>query len=115
MRFCLQLSNDVMVSSLVRLHCLGALTAALAAPSIHDIQVDPNNLLSPDVVADFQKVNAKFREVFKTKGKLYNGSFGSLEAVVNMGPSLLPQGKARVSQYGRDKLMDFRFAVYGRL
>ena len=42
-------------------------------PSIRDIQVDPDNLLPPDIVAGFHAVNNEFKDVFSSEGKLYNG------------------------------------------
>ena len=77
-------------------------------PTIADIVVDPNKLLTPDTVAQFNDINSHFKDVFHTKGKLYNGKYGRLEAVVNMGPSLPPQRKGRVPQYSRDKLVELQ-------
>ena len=71
--------------------------------SINDIKVDPNSILKPDMVAQFHATNRRYKNVFNTKGKLYNGAFGPVEAVVNMGPSLPPQRKGRIPQYSRDK------------
>ena len=77
-------------------------------PTFADIVVDPGNILPPEIVAKFHAANSRYREVFNTKGKLYNGKFGQLEAVVNMGPSLPPQRKGRVPQYARDKLVELQ-------
>ena len=77
-------------------------------PTISDIVVDPDNLLPADIVAKFHAVNLHYENIFNTKGKLYNGAFGPLEAVVNMGPSLPPQRKGRVPQYSRDKLVELQ-------
>ena len=77
-------------------------------PCISDILVDPNHVLPTDIVAKFHAVNSRFRNVFNPKGKLYNGAFGKVEAVVNMGPTLPPQRKGRVPQYSRDKLVELQ-------
>ena len=83
-------------------------TKLKSRPTFSDISVDPNNLLPADIVSKFHAVNARFKNVFNTKDKLYNGAFGHLEAVVNMGPSLPPQRKGRVPQYSRDKLVELQ-------
>ena len=53
-------------------------------------------------------MNLQYKNVFSFKDKLYNGAFGPLEAVVNMGPTLPPQRKGRVPQYSRDKLVELQ-------
>ena len=80
----------------------------LPSANIADIKINPDNLLPPNVVAGFNAINHKYRDVFNSHNKLYNGLFGPLEAVVNMGPSLPPQRKGRVPQYSRDKLVELQ-------
>ena len=82
--------------------------ATTTQPAIGDISVDPHNVLPTSVVSAFHDVNKQFSNVFNKKGKLYNGAFGPLEAVVNMGPTLPPQRKGRVPQYSRNKLVELQ-------
>ena len=60
------------------------------------------------MVAQFHATNRRYKNVFNTKGKLYNGAFGPVEAVLNMGPTLPPQRKGRIPQYSRDKLVELQ-------
>jgi hypothetical protein len=56
----------------------------------------------------FQTLHTRYDGVFSTEFSGYNGAVGPFEAVVNMGPVQPPQGKGRVPQYARDKLVELQ-------
>jgi hypothetical protein len=72
------------------------------------VQLDPDNVLTPDIKRQFQSLHTQYDEVFSTQFSGYNGSVGPFEAVVNMGPVQPPQRKGRVPQYARDKLLELQ-------
>jgi hypothetical protein len=73
-----------------------------------NVQLDPDNILPPDIKQQFQTLHTRYDEVFSTEFSGYNGAVGPFEAVVNMGPVQPPQGKGRVPQYARDKLVELQ-------
>ena len=73
--------------------------------SYTDITVDPESYLHPSVKQAFLDLHKEFKDtVFDKSIGCYNGSFGPVKGVVNMGPIQPPQRKGRVPQYSRDKL-----------
>lgn len=72
------------------------------------VQVDPDNLLSPQVQAEFHSVLQEYDSVFDPNFKGYNGAAGSFHAKVNMGPVEPPQRKGRLPQYDRGKLVELQ-------
>ena len=63
---------------------------------------------------EFTEVLHKYDSVFNPLYSGYNGSYGKLEAIVNMGPVLPPQRKGHVPQYSKDKLEELQ-ATFVRL
>ncbi len=73
-----------------------------------DVQIDPDNMLPPNMKEAFSKLTEKYDHVFDPKFKGYNGYSGKFEAVINMGPVQPPQRKGRVPQYAKDKLQELQ-------
>lgn len=73
-----------------------------------DVRNDPDNLLPPDMSAEFRSLLDEFDEVFDANIKGYNGAVGPFEAKVNMGPVEPPQRKGRLPQYARNKLEELQ-------
>ena len=67
------------------------------------IKVDPSNILPADVYSRFVYLHKKFDKVFDPNFTGYNGATGPVEAVVNRGPTLLPQCKDCLPQYAQNK------------
>ena len=69
------------------------------------VSLDPNECLSQEMRGQFRALNLEYDEVFNPAISKYNGASGSIEAIVNMGPTLPPQRKGRLPQYNHDKLV----------
>lgn len=63
------------------------------------ISVDPDKVLSPAQRTEFSELHTSFDDVFGQVTTGYNGAFGPIEAVVNMGPTLPPQRRGRLPLY----------------
>ena len=50
------------------------------------MNLDPANLLSPELTCKFQSLLLEFDSVFNPKIQGYNGAVGPFQAKVNMGP-----------------------------
>ena len=72
------------------------------------VQVDPDRILPEAVRANFQSLLSEYDSVFDPQFPGYNGSAGSYQAKVNMGPVEPPQWKGRLPQYDRDKLVELQ-------
>ena len=77
-----------------------------------------SEVLREEVTGKFKSINQEYDHVFSPKFTGYNGAFGKIEGVVNMGPVLPPQRKGCVPQYSRNSLEDLRlkcdeFGSYG--
>lgn len=71
------------------------------------IKTDPDNLLTNDIQSRFKALALKYNHVFgPLKG--YNGAYGPVKAVVNMGPVQPPQRKGRIPQYSRNRLVELQ-------
>lgn len=81
-----------------------------ASPTRHSelVKVDPNNLFTKKIKEEFLSVTSEFDNVFDPQITGYNGTSGSIEAKVNMGPVQPPQRKGRVPQYARNKLVELQ-------
>ena len=79
-----------------------------------DVSLDPGNLMPTSMQDRFNQVLKQYDSVFNPKYNGYNGYYGDLKAVVNMGPVLPPQRKGRIPQYSRDKLGELQ-AVFDKL
>ena len=75
---------------------------------IHSITVDQDDQLPNHYKSEFENLHHQYKTVFNTSFKGYNGAFGPLTAVVNMGKVEPPQRKGRVPQYSRDKLVELQ-------
>ena len=65
--------------------------------------LDPDGCLDLDTRDKFIAVNLEFDDVFNPSISKYNGASGQIEAVVNIGPTLPPQGKAPTVQQERSR------------
>ena len=74
---------------------------------IHSITVDQDDQLPHNFKSEFENLHHQYKTVFNTSFKGYNGAFGPLTAVVNMGKVEPPQRKGRVPQYSKDKLVNY--------
>ena len=74
----------------------------------HDIKLDPDNLMPPDVRNKFNQTHQDFSHVFNPRSSVYNGAVGPFEGTVNMGPTQPPQRKGHLPLYGRDKLVQLQ-------
>ena len=79
-----------------------------------DVSLDPNSLMPTSIRNKFQQVLKQYDTVFDPKYKRYNGYYGDIKAVINMGPVLPPQRKGRIRQYSRNKLDELQ-AVFDKL
>ena len=79
-----------------------------------DVSLDPNSLMPTSIRNKFQQVLKQYDTVFDPKYKGYNGYYGDIKAVVNMGPVLPPQRRGRIPQYSRNKLDELQ-AVFDKL
>ena len=70
--------------------------------------LDPANLLPPVIRSSFQDLYREFDTVFDSEFPGYNGAAGPLETVVNVGPTLPPQGKGHLPQCPRNKLVELQ-------
>ena len=77
-------------------------------PYSSTVSVDPDNILSDSVQAQFHSILHEYDEVFSPQIAGYNNGMGKFQATVNMGPVLPPQRKGRVPQYSRDKLIELQ-------
>ena len=64
--------------------------------------------MSADDTGSFITLLKEFDRVFDPVIPGYNGTAGSIEDVVNMGPVLPPQRKGRMPQYARDQLQQLQ-------
>ena len=73
---------------------------------LHSDQVilNPDDLLDDNTVTKFNQLHEEFDSVYDPNFPGYNGAYGPIKGVVNMGPVLPPQRKGRIPQYSRDKL-----------
>ena len=73
---------------------------------LHSDQVilNPDVLLDDNTVTKFNQLHEEFDSVYDPNFPGYNGAYGPIKGVVNMGPVLPPQRKGRIPQYSRDKL-----------
>ena len=69
-----------------------------------EIVVDPDKILSEEIMIKFMILHKKHNSVFDPNCKDCNHSFGKFEAVVNIGTLLPPQRKEKLPHYSRDKL-----------
>ena len=65
------------------------------------VQVDPNNILSPQWKRSFIDLHMKYDDIFDPKNPGYNGAAGPFKANVNMGFVMPPQRKGRIPMYSR--------------
>ena len=72
------------------------------------VTVDPDNLFTQEIKAEFQSLLREYDSVFDPNFKGYNGAAGPFKAKVNMGPVEPPQRKGRLPQYDRGKLMELQ-------
>jgi len=79
-----------------------------------DVCLDPSNMMPADVQQGFRQILKQYDDVFDPRYRGYNGYYGDIQAVVNMGPVLPPQRKGRIPQYSRDKLNELQ-AVFDKL
>ena len=73
-----------------------------------NVNLDPDNLLSPELRNRFHSILTEYDSVFDPKITGYNGAVGPFQAIVNMGPTQPPQRKGRVPQYARNKLVELQ-------
>ena len=78
------------------------------APYSAAVQVDPDNILTPDLKSKFESLIQSYDEVFNPAISKYNGKSGPLKVEVNMGPQPPPQHKGRVPFYGRDDMSELQ-------
>lgn len=72
------------------------------------VQLDPDNVLSPDMKAKFKETLREYDSVFDSKFQGYNGAVSPFEAKVIVGPVQPPQRKGRVPQYSRNQLVELQ-------
>ena len=72
------------------------------------VSIDPDKILSESYRSKFHTLVQSYDDVFDCKLQGYNGSMGTFEAKINMGPVQPPQRKGRVPQYARDKLLELQ-------
>lgn len=72
------------------------------------VQLDPDNIMPPDMQAAFRQLSDKYDKVFSPTISCYNGSLGKIESKVNMGTVLPQQRKGRVPQYSKNKLVELQ-------
>ena len=72
------------------------------------LHVDPGRILPEAVRTNFQSLLSEYDSLFDPQFPGYNGSAGSYQAKVNMGPVEPAQGKGRLPQYARDKLVELQ-------
>lgn len=77
-------------------------------PHSAQLKVDPDNILPPDIKAEFEALHSQYDDVFRPGVSKYNGASGNIEAHVNMGPVLPPQRKGRMPSYSQDKLLELQ-------
>ena len=73
-------------------------------PFSRDISVNPDGLVSPEVVNQINELNRSYDRVFDPDIPCYNGYSGNIKGHINMGTAVPPQRKARTPQYNNDKL-----------
>ena len=79
-----------------------------STPPIHNITVDEGEQLPADIRSDFHTLHKEFHSVFNPYFQGYNGTYGPIQAVVNMGTTEPPQRKGRIPQYSKDKLVELQ-------
>lgn len=99
--FCDIRSTIVKDSNDIELQAFPAVTRKQVSLSQHSdrVQLDPDNVLSPEMKAKFKETLWEYDSVFYSKFQGHNGAVGPFEAKVNMGPVQPPQRKERVPQY----------------
>ena len=85
-------------------HLLPVQSPKVVDSVIHNISLDPDNMLLPSEKAMFHSLHKDYASVFDPKIPLYNGSSGNIAATVNIGPTLPPQRKGRLPQYNTETL-----------
>ena len=85
-------------------HLLPVQSPKVVDSVIHNISLDPDNMLLPSEEAMFHSLHKDYASVFDPKIPLYNGSSGNIAATVNIGPTLPPQRKGRLPQYNTETL-----------
>ncbi|PFX24741.1 hypothetical protein AWC38_SpisGene10642 [Stylophora pistillata] len=69
---------------------------------------DPDGCLDSDTRDKSIALNLEFYDVFNPSISKYNGASGTIEAVVNIGPTLPPQCKGMLPQYNRNTLEELQ-------
>ena len=77
-------------------------------PFSTNVILDPDGCLDEDIRDKFRALNLEFDDVFNPTISKYNGASGTIEAVVNIGPTLPPQRKGRLPQYNRSTLEELQ-------
>ena len=72
------------------------------------IRVDPDNTFPSTLKERFISLHAEHDEVFNPAFKVYNGSSGSFQSVVNMGPTQPPKGKGAFPNMRETVLSSYR-------
>ena len=85
-----------------------SITQPKAVKHSASVKLDPDNVLSHDIIAKFRSTLNEYDSVFDPNFKGYNGASGPFEARVNMGPTQPPQRKGRLPQYARDQLLELQ-------
>ena len=71
-------------------------------PSLEDIKVDPDNVLSPEMRNKFHEVNWKYKDVFtKSPGK-YTGAFGDVDTSIKFNAKPVQTRKVSVPSYSME-------------
>ena len=63
------------------------------------VSIDPSNIFNADQCSEIKDIHSTFDNVFGPVTTGYNGSFGPIQAVVNMGPTPPPQRRGRLPLY----------------
>ena len=77
-------------------------------PFSTNVILDPDGCLDEDIRDKFRALNLEFDDVFNPTISKCNGASGTIEAVVNIGPTLPPQRKGRLPQYNRSTLEELQ-------
>lgn len=72
------------------------------------VTIDPDNQLQPPIKSKFSSLIGKYDNVFSPVLRGYNGAFGPIKAVVNIGPVQPPQRKGRLPLYGKNRLVELQ-------
>ena len=76
-----------------------------ASPFSDAVCVNPDGLVSQDIVDKVHEINRAYDRVFNPVIPRYNGHSGNIMGHINMGPVSPPQRKGRTPQYNREKLL----------